>query len=192
MRTDARKTPIGIWPVLLLVLVCQTTAQANPCIEHPTRIAAWIVVVLAALALEVFVTTGFLLFAGLAVVPTAIALTLINAASYLGIVLPLWSSQERLARRSRRPPGRNGPDQIAEPVRVIPAGHLHQPEMAVRIPGRPGRQRLLLLRRHPPGRLLEWLTRQNQMDRIILDNQRDLFGGGDSSFPEETSEILSQ
>lgn len=75
-----------------LVLTFAATAQANPCGPHPTKFVAWTIVVIAALFLEVFVTTGFLLFSGLAVVPTFFALVLANAVSYLGIVLPLFAA----------------------------------------------------------------------------------------------------
>ncbi len=76
----------------VLVLALATTAQANPCITNPTQIAATVVVVIAALLLEVFVTTGLLLFWGIAVVPTFAALLVGNAVSYLGIVLPVFTA----------------------------------------------------------------------------------------------------
>lgn len=90
MRTGGEKPSIRILPALLAVLALAPIAQANPCGPHPTKLAAWIIVVLAAMALEVFITTGFLLFSGLAVMPTAFVLFLGNTISYVGIVLPLY------------------------------------------------------------------------------------------------------
>jgi hypothetical protein len=77
-------------PALLAVPACTATAWANPCGPHPTKLAAWIIVVLAAMLLEVCITTGFLLFSGLTVAPTAIVLFLGNTISHVGIVLPLY------------------------------------------------------------------------------------------------------
>ncbi|HSV99048.1 MAG TPA: hypothetical protein VLI39_02680 [Sedimentisphaerales bacterium] len=90
MRIGGEDNSIRILPALAVVLVCTASAYANPCGPHPTEMAAWIIVVLAAMALEVLITTGFLLFSGLAVVPTALVLFLVNAVSYVGIVLPLY------------------------------------------------------------------------------------------------------
>lgn len=92
MRIGREDNSIGILPALLVVLACAATARANPCGPHPTEFAAWTIVVLAAMSLEVFITTGFLLFSGLAAVPTALVLFLANGVSYLGIVLPLYSA----------------------------------------------------------------------------------------------------
>ena len=73
-----------------LILILVTTAQANPCIhQSPASIAATIVVVIAALCLEIFITTGVLIFSGLALAPTFIALTIGNIISYLGVLSPL-------------------------------------------------------------------------------------------------------
>ena len=74
--------------LILLILVPATAAYANPCIS-PTSIAATVVVVIAALCLEVFITSGILLFCGMAAVPTFFALLLGNVASYLGVLTPL-------------------------------------------------------------------------------------------------------
>ncbi|MEN6333145.1 MAG: hypothetical protein ABFE01_02730 [Phycisphaerales bacterium] len=76
---------------LAVVLACAATAHANPCGPHPTGMVAWIVVVLAAMVVEVCITTGVLLFSGLAVAPTALVLFPANLVSYAGIVLPLYS-----------------------------------------------------------------------------------------------------
>ena len=77
---------------LVIVLVLASNACANPCGPHPTKLAAWIIVVGASLFLEVFVTTGFLFFSDIAVVPMFLALVLGNAISYLGILLPLYET----------------------------------------------------------------------------------------------------
>jgi hypothetical protein len=90
MRTGGERLAIRILPALLAVLACEATARANPCGAHPGEIAAWIGVVVIAMALEVFVTTALLLFSGLSVVQMGFALFLINTASYLGIALPLY------------------------------------------------------------------------------------------------------
>lgn len=92
MRTGGEKNSTGRLPALVVVLACASTALANPCGPHPTEFVAWTVVVLAAMALEVFVTTGFLLFSGLAPIPTAGVLVIVNAGSYLGIALPLYEA----------------------------------------------------------------------------------------------------
>ncbi len=82
--------------VLGLVLVSAGTAQANPLGgPDPAKLAASIVVISAALLLEVFVTSGFLLFCGVAVVPMFFALVLGNIVSYLGIALPLYALVQR-------------------------------------------------------------------------------------------------
>ncbi len=83
--------------VLGLVLVSAGTAQANPLGgPDPAKLAASIVVISAALLLEVFVTTGVLLFCGMAVVPMFFALVLGNVVSYLGIALPLYALVQRV------------------------------------------------------------------------------------------------
>ncbi len=79
-------------PALLIVLAIAGTAYANPCGPHPTELAAWIIVAGASLLLEVFITTGFLLFSGVAVVPMFFALVLGNVVSYIGILLPLYEA----------------------------------------------------------------------------------------------------
>ncbi len=81
-----------MWLVLSAVLVSAGTARANPLGVDPAGMAAGIVVIIAALLLEVFVTTGFLLFSGIAVVPMFFALVLGNAVSYVGILLPLYEA----------------------------------------------------------------------------------------------------
>lgn len=89
------KRPVTFPTTLLavfLVLGLAATAQANPCIQDPSQIAASIIVIIAALLLEVFVTTGLLLFSGIAVVPTFFPLLVGNAVSYLGILLPLFGA----------------------------------------------------------------------------------------------------
>jgi hypothetical protein len=91
MRIGGKDNSIRILPALLVVLAFAASAHANPCGPHPTEFVAWTIVVLAAMTLEVFITTGLLLFSGLAAVPTALVLFLVNGVSYLGIVLPLYS-----------------------------------------------------------------------------------------------------
>jgi len=85
------KHVVRILFALLIVLAFAATAQANPIVSNPSEIAAYIVVVLAALFLEVLITAGFLLFSGIAVVPMGIALFLGNTVSYAGIVLPVFA-----------------------------------------------------------------------------------------------------
>jgi hypothetical protein len=82
--------------VLSLVLVGTGTVQANPLGVDPAGMAAGIVVISAALLLEVFVTTGVLLFCGMAVVPMFFALVLGNIVSYLGLALPLYALVQRV------------------------------------------------------------------------------------------------
>ena len=74
---------------ILLVLVPAGVAYGNPCIVNPTSMAATIVVVIAALCLEIFITMGVLIFPGMALGPTFIALALGNVGSYLGVLSPL-------------------------------------------------------------------------------------------------------
>ena len=52
--------------------------------------AATIVVIIAALGLEVFITMGVLVFSGMALAPTLLALTLGNIGCYLGVLGPLF------------------------------------------------------------------------------------------------------
>ncbi len=76
-------------PVLILLIVLPAAvAQANPRID-PTSVAATFVVVLAAFFLEILITSGVLLFAGMAAVPTFAALVLGNVGSYFGVLGPL-------------------------------------------------------------------------------------------------------
>jgi len=91
LRIGGENNSIRILPALLAVFACAATAHANPCGPHPTAVAAWIIVVLAAMVVEVCITTGVLLFSGLAVAPTALVLFPANLVSYAGIVLPLYS-----------------------------------------------------------------------------------------------------
>ncbi len=92
MRTLKHEDSTGILPAILVVLACTTVAPANPCGAAPTELAGWVVVVGASLLLEVFITTGFLLFSGIAVVPMFFALVLGNTVSYVGILLPLYEA----------------------------------------------------------------------------------------------------
>jgi hypothetical protein len=64
---------------------------ANPVGIHPTHAAALVVVIIASLLLEVFVTTGVLLFLGISAVPAFFVLVIGNAVSYMGVLLPLYS-----------------------------------------------------------------------------------------------------
>jgi hypothetical protein len=82
--------------ILLLVLVSAGTVRANPLGVNPTGMAAGVVVISAALLLEVFVTSGVLLFCGIAVVPMFCALVFGNIVSYLGIALPLYALVQRV------------------------------------------------------------------------------------------------
>lgn len=75
--------------IVLLVLVPVGTAYGNPCVD-PVSEAATIVVVIAALGLEVFITMGVLGFSGMALAPTLLALTLGNIGCYLGVLGPLF------------------------------------------------------------------------------------------------------
>jgi hypothetical protein len=86
-----------VWLASSLVLISAGTVQANPLGgPDPTKLVASIVVVSAALLLEVFVTTGVLLFCGMAVVPMFFALVLGNIVSYLGVALPLYALVQRV------------------------------------------------------------------------------------------------
>ena len=76
--------------LVLFILVTATIACANPCIQSPTSIVAAIVVVIAALFLEIFITTGVLLFSGMALAPTFLALIIGNTGSYVGVLSPLF------------------------------------------------------------------------------------------------------
>jgi len=73
---------------ILLILIPTTVAYANPSVS-PTAEAATVVVVIAALCLEIFLTMGVLIFSGLALGPTFLALVFGNIASYLGVLGPL-------------------------------------------------------------------------------------------------------
>jgi hypothetical protein len=75
---------------VLLVLVPVGVAYGNPCIVNPTSMAATIVVIIAALCLEIFITMGVLTFSGMALGPTFVALALRNIGSYLGVLGPLF------------------------------------------------------------------------------------------------------
>lgn len=74
---------------ILFVLVPAGVAYGNPCID-PASEAATIVVIIAALGLEVFITMGVLVFSGMALAPTLLALTLGNIGCYLGVLGPLF------------------------------------------------------------------------------------------------------
>jgi len=74
--------------LVALIIVPASVAQANPSID-PTSVAATFVVVLAAFFLEIFITSGVLLFAGMAAVPTFAALVFGNVGSYFGVLGPL-------------------------------------------------------------------------------------------------------
>ena len=76
--------------IVLLVLLPAEATYGNPCIEPPTSIAATMVVVIAALGLEVFITMGVLVFSGMALARTLLALTLGNIGCYLGVLGPLF------------------------------------------------------------------------------------------------------
>ena len=92
MRTLGPTSWISRLSSLVILLALASDAWANPCMPHPTKLAAWIIVVGASLFLEIFVTTGFLFFSGIAVVPMWLALVVVNAISYLGILLPLYET----------------------------------------------------------------------------------------------------
>jgi hypothetical protein len=74
---------------ILLILIPVTIAYANPTAQHPTSFAATIVVVIAALCLEIFITIGVLFFSGIAPVPAFFALFLGNICCYLVVLCPL-------------------------------------------------------------------------------------------------------
>ena len=74
---------------MLLVLVPVGVAYGNPCVD-PASEAATMVVIVAALGLEVFITMGVLVFSGMALAPTLLALTLGNIGCYLGVLGPLF------------------------------------------------------------------------------------------------------
>ncbi len=148
MRTLGPASWISRLSALFVVLVLASEAWANPCGPHPTKLAAWIIVVGASLLLEVFVTAGFLCFSGIAVAPMFFALVLGSAVSYLGILLPLYETTK-----------------LVWLVEIVILGvetflikglsyiGLFQgdPQMAVCFSECPGRQRVLLLRRHAAG-----------------------------------------
>ncbi len=92
MRTRRNNWFTGIGFMAFVVLVSPGSAYANPLGGDPTNFAAWIVVVIASLLLEVFVTTGVLLFAGVAIVPMFFALVIGNIISYLGIAVFLYET----------------------------------------------------------------------------------------------------
>jgi hypothetical protein len=96
MNTQKHRDKRLVQAGLILVLVSAGTARANPLGVDPTQLAAGIVVVIAALLLEVFVTTGILLSCGIAIVPMFFALVLGNIVSYVGVALPLYGRIENL------------------------------------------------------------------------------------------------
>ncbi len=94
MRTHVKDRLTGIVFVTFVVLALAGPAYANPLGPDPANFAAWIVVVTASLLLEVFVTTGFLFVAGIAVVPMFFALVLGNVITYVGIAVFLYETVE--------------------------------------------------------------------------------------------------
>lgn len=75
--------------IIFVLLVHVTLANANPIVESPTTTAATIVCVIAGLLLEIFLTTGVLLFSGIALAPTFFVLIFGNIASYCLVLGPL-------------------------------------------------------------------------------------------------------
>ena len=92
MRTHAKNRLTGIAFTTLVVLISAGPVYANPLGPDPANLAAWIVVVIASLLLEVFVTTGFLFIAGIAVAPMFFALVIGNMISYVGIAVLLYEA----------------------------------------------------------------------------------------------------
>jgi len=96
MRTHGKSRPTIAGLAALVILGLAGPVYANPLGFHPANVVGLIVVVIASLLLEVFVTAGVLLFVGIAVVPMAFALVLANLVSYVGVALPLYDALERV------------------------------------------------------------------------------------------------
>lgn len=84
------------WPACAVLVLSAQTAYANPRVVNPANMVGWVVSAGASLMLEVFVTLGVLFFAGVAVGPMFFALVVVNAVSYIGVLLPLYGAVKNI------------------------------------------------------------------------------------------------